>query len=376
MPYHILENRGGGAEVQAWLLAKELARRGFEVSYIAQSVRGKAGKIERINGVTIRWVRYAHYFRWANGWEYYRALRIVDPDIVVERMTSFVTGIIGFYKEKYGKKFAWICTDNESPRRWHFLKNQIKTNKANKVGTLKSLVFLLNAIIYDLSRHYGMKKVTWVFTQNESQKKLLKREFGLASFEMLSGHEIPEHVFPIEQRLSNKIILWVANLGPKKRPELFIELARISENKDLKFIMIGGRDDKEYIRKLFKDVPNNLLWLGRLPFDETLSWFDKATAFINTSPTEGFPNTFVQAWVRGIPVITLGVNPDGIIEKYYLGYVASDEKEALKFLIFLIGNPDNYKRISKNAFFYASKNHSIKVAADNFLKTLGITPAA
>ncbi len=90
MPFHMREGRGGGAEVQAWLLATELACRGFEVSYIAQSVQGKAGQRETIDGVTVRWVRYAHHFRWSNGAGYYRALAEISPDVVVQRTTSFM----------------------------------------------------------------------------------------------------------------------------------------------------------------------------------------------------------------------------------------------------------------------------------------------
>src|SRR5678809_1066844 len=87
MPYHIAEDRGGGAEVQAWFLARELARRGFRCSYIAQSVKGKQGTTELMDGVTIHWVRYAHRFRWSNARAYYRALARVDADIVVQRMS-------------------------------------------------------------------------------------------------------------------------------------------------------------------------------------------------------------------------------------------------------------------------------------------------
>jgi glycosyltransferase involved in cell wall biosynthesis len=372
MPYHILENRGGGAEVQAWLLARELARRGHEVTYIAQRVNDKRGRLQMLDGVTIRWSRYAHYFRWTNGWEYYGALKEANPDIVVQRMTSFVTGIIGFYIKKYKKKFVWICTDNESPKRWLFLNGQLEINKRQKVNLAKSLIFLFNAFIYDLSRQWGMKRVSHAFTQNEFQKKTLKEEFGLESFLMISGHEIPQNIRSIKERLENRIILWVANLGQKKKPEKFIELAKIAETSKFRFIMIGSKDDNAYIKRLFKDKPDNLEWLGRLPFDETLSWFDKAAFFVNTSNDEGFPNTFIQAWLRGVPVITLGVDPDGVIDKHKLGYVARDERGILNHLIFLMNDRTTYKEIAENASRYAQEKHSISAMTDNFLNVLAI----
>jgi len=370
MPFHILENRGGGAEVQAWLLAKQLALRGYDVSYVAQSIENRKEKLQIVDGVTIRWVRYAHYLSWTNGWQYYRALKETDPDIVVQRMTSFVTGVIGFYIKKYKKKFVWICTDNKSPKRWVFLNSQIEINKRNKVNIIKSLIFLFNVFIYDLSRQYGMRRVTHAFTQNGIQKKLLKEEFGIESFLIISGHEVPQHIRPIEERRANKIVLWVANLGQKKRPEKFIELTKIAEASRLRFIMIGGRDDEAYIRRLFKEKPDNLKWLERLPFDEALRWFDKAAFLVNTSNDEGFPNTFIQAWMRGIPVITLGVDPDGIIEKHKLGYVARDVRGILNYLVYLTNDREAYKEIAENAFKYAREKHSVAAMADSFLNVL------
>ena len=75
MPFHILEQRGGGSEVQAWLLAKELALQGYDVSYIAQSVTGKDGITKNVDNVKIRWLRYFPKFWLSNCLSYYRCLR-------------------------------------------------------------------------------------------------------------------------------------------------------------------------------------------------------------------------------------------------------------------------------------------------------------
>lgn len=372
MPFHIAEGRGGGAEVQAWLLAKELARRGFETSYIAQSVKGKAGRTEVSCGVTLSWVPYAHHFRWANAAAYYRALSALDPQIVVQRGASFMTGVNALWCRRHGARLAWICSDNAMPHRWMHWRLQRRANAREKVALPKAAVFLGNALINDLSRHWGMRHVTWAFTQNDLQSTGLRREFGRTSFRMMTGHEVPDRIRPAEQRRKDGMVLWVANLGPRKRPEVFVELARQCADRKLKFVMVGGRDDPDYLHRLLADAPANLQWLGRLPFEETLSWFDRAAVFVNTSTQEGegFPNTFIQAWLRGVPVLSLGVDPDDILAAHRLGAVEPKIEDLVVRLQVLLQSPDMYQAVSESAREYALPRHSIGTATTLFLTSL------
>ena len=371
MDYHHTE-RMGGAEVQAWLLAKELARRGYIVNYICHSISGNSGQTQFVDGVTIHWLRFYNHFKWMTTSQYYSTLRRLRPDIIIQRYTSFTTGILGIYARLNNIQFAWICCDNAIPFKWFFLKNQIVANSRLHVSYIKGLVFLFNAMIYDISRHIGMRYATTYFTQNQEQYNNVYLNFKKRSFRIISGHDLS--VIPIKDVCNtqrNKIVLWVGNLGKNKRPEKFIELANMNENSDLKFVMIGRLVENNK-KELFTNAPQNFNWLGELPFDEANKWFTEAIAFVHTSNElyVGFPNTFIQAWLNGVPVITLHVNPNKVITRYDLGCVCKTVEEMSDALNSLLADRDEYYKRSKRIATYARENHSIEKAVDSLLNNL------
>lgn len=378
MPFHIMEMRGGGAEVQAWLLAKELARRGFDVHYVAMSVRGKAGTTERINGVTLHWLPYREHLRWVQSGNWYRALKAIDPDLVIQRMSSETTGVIGLYARRHGKAFSWICTGDSIPRRWLHLNRQVEANRAKAPGAMKSLVFLADAAVKDVMRQMGMRCLTHAFTQNEAQRRDLKAAFGLDSFPLPSGHERPAAVSDAEARRREAIVFWAGTLGPQKRPQLFGDLARRFEGAPVRFVMAGGHADAAYRERVVAALPPNVEWLGVVPFEETLAWFNRAAVLVNTSPPlgEGFPNTFIQAWLRGVPVLTLGVDPDGIVREHGLGRVAASVDEMAGALADLLAHPTGYLRIAEHVAAFARERFTVERVADCFLDAVGAAPVA
>jgi glycosyltransferase involved in cell wall biosynthesis len=372
MPWHISE-RGGGAEVQANYLAQELAERGYIVSYVCQTtVVSKINTIEKIDSINVHYLKPSGRLQWQDQNKYLVPLQKTQPDYVLQRLSSNVTYVLGKYCSKNNCKLVWFCTDNKSPfSDFHFSKFK-EHSTVTSLGIVKYVLFAINNRLMDFYRNKGLKQVDFAFSQNDFQKEKVKSNFGLESNRMISGHPLPSVNHSISQHFNSKTILWCANFGTHKRPELFIELASKMQHTDLKFVMVGGHSDKEYVKQLLANKPDNLTTTGKLNFDDALSYFNNATIFVNTSTPggDGFPNTFIQAWLRHVPVISFGFDPDDVIVNNNLGYNVSNINEAIKRMTDVFDSQNKYEELSVSAYNYAIENHSIKRMTDNFLKAI------
>ena len=81
----------------------------------------------------------------------------------------------------------------------------------------------------------------------------------------------------------------------------------------------------------------NVTFHGPLPYGEANELYGRAKLLLNTSDVEGFPNSYLQAWVRGVPVVTF-IDPDRVIEREGLGDVARSPAELGGLIASLLGD--------------------------------------
>ncbi len=96
----------------------------------------------------------------------------------------------------------------------------------------------------------------------------------------------------------------------------------------------------------------NLKFHGQVKFGMTRALFARARIFVNTSSFEGFPNTYLQAWANGVPVVAT-FDPDGIIAARGLGVTVSSAAEAAAAAQALLAAPDAWAAASARCLAYA-----------------------
>ena len=220
----------------------------------------------------------------------------------------------------------------------------------------------------ELLRVYGLKTANYVVAQTHHQKDVLFSRYGREADLLLpNAHPLPDT--NCEVKSSSPLVIWVANSTKVKRPELFVKLAKFYETSDVTFVMVGRTftHDREWIESL-KSTPN-LEHLGPLPTTEVQSLMERAWVMVSTSSAEGFPNTFIQSWMRATPVLSLTVDPDGSLEAGVSGYVSKSIEQMKSHLDDLLASPGLRHRLGDQAKRHATENFSIS-ALDPLLKLI------
>ena len=112
----------------------------------------------------------------------------------------------------------------------------------------------------------------------------------------------------------------------------------------------------EAIRDAAARLPN-VEFKGFLPLEEVERWYDQGRVLVNTSFYEGMPNTFLQAWARGIPTVAtvdVGAKLDGNL----IYEVFSDVEKAAFEIERLFSDQNHWTRASERVQRYFNAQHS------------------
>jgi glycosyltransferase involved in cell wall biosynthesis len=290
----------GGESVQHTLLARAFAEKGWQVSMISQDLGQEDGTV--VDGIQVwktfdqkaglPYLRFIHP-RLTSIW---RALKSADADIYFQSCAGLMTGAVARFAASRGRKMIFRGAHDTD-----FMPGEELINNAR------------DRRFY----WYGLKRAGIISVQSEMQQKLLHDNHNLSSVVVDMAAEIPPSVADEARDID---VLWVNNMRQFKRPEIVLDIARAMP--ETSFAMIGGpmRPDRSIFYKMEEEAKSieNLDFIGPVPYGEVNSYFSRAKVLLNTSDSEGFPNSFLQAWVRCAPVISY-FDPDGFIERYGLG---------------------------------------------------------
>lgn len=218
---------------------------------------------------------------------------------------------------------------------------------------------------------WALHQAQGIVCQTQEQRAMLARTEGLQSY--VFPNAIP---LPSVREEGRTEVIWVGEAHEWKQPEMFMRLALTLPNQS--FTIIAMPRNLEYFEKVVsktRDIPN-VGFQNSVPYNEMPRFIEKSRLLVNTSRFEGIPYSFTQAAAYGVPVASLNIDPDGLLEKHQIGRCAQgSELRLVQDVHDLIAYPRQWKRFHEQALKYAESNCAIqkvgRLYEKLFLKCVG-----
>ncbi len=273
-----------------------------------------------------------------------RLLRQLRPDVIYQRVACAYTGIAAYYAKHAGCNMVWhIAHDND-----------LSVQGASFSGPVVKRIE--NAMI-----RYGIRNATRIIAQTAHQAELLVTHYGRNAVAVVPNlHPLPSETI---DKSGCVTVVWVANFKTWKQPEVFVRLAaELGGIGGVRFVMVGAPHTGKSPRldPLLAQINATpaLEYVGPKSQEEVNEILAKAHIFVNTSRYEGFANTFIQAWMRRVPVVSLHVNPDNVFGTQQVGIHAGDYEGLKSAVMRLILDAPQREALGAAARAYALNHHS------------------
>ncbi len=344
----------GGAEVQFYLLARELAGDpSFHVSVLT-TVKGEPS-IEQQGSLTIV-TRSGRGRIASNGagsvrgyvsafTDMFRTLAAMDADVYVHAGAGIEVGAYALICRLLRRRFIFVVASNAD----------LSEDHRPVRGPL--------AWVYPM----GLRLAAALICRSRDQLNMLQSRYRRMGMLVRTGHALVEG--PVRSSPAPSTILWVGRMHPLKQPGMFLDLAARLPNE--RWVMAIQDDPAhpdlgEEVQRRARELPNVTLFRN-VPLDQIGRFFEDAKMFINTSTYEGYPNTFVQAALHGAPILSWAVDPDKVLTEKGMGLCAGGSFGRLAEAVERLCADEAFRRsLGGQARAYAREHHDLNRSAEAF----------
>lgn len=280
----------------------------------------------------------------------------LEPDVIYQRGGQPFLAVASYYCRSHDCKVIWHIASESDVKPFH-----LEWNRSILFGYIDKK-FL----------EYGVRNADYIIGQAKYQDELLQQAYDRKCDLIVPNfHPLPKREIKKENPVK---IVWVSNFKKMKQPEIFIRLAGEFENReDVRFVMAGrpGQGKWQIELETRMDGLRNLEYLGEIQQDEVNRILCESHIFVNTSTFEGFPNTFIQAWMRKLPVVSLRVNPDNLLTEKEIGLHSESFAQMVTDVRRLINDRKLREEMGDNAQEYAFENHTVEKNVEKIIRLFG-----
>ncbi len=341
----------GGAERQQWMVARALAQCGWDVTVGVRRPELGAGGTMHPDGVQFVDIGRGHIL--AAWYQFFRSER---PDWWFWQCASHLFGFGVALAKVFGVKTIFAAGVDRD-------------------------VFVRRALYHKPrwwpAYAFGLWRTDRIVLQHRGQQEDLRRGWQKKSSVVPNIICSTHPALPRSQRTN--AVAWVAALRVAKRPDRLVEIARLLP--DVRFVVCGSKSTYMTPRgysdaaiEAFTSTPN-IEYRGQISPQDALRLARESALLLSTSVEEGFPQTFLEAWSAGTPVVTLGIDPDGVISGEPLGAVCRNVSEAAGAIARLLQDEAHWTSVSDRARQHVARAHSPAAAIAALERSMGATGA-
>lgn len=359
----LLGKNTGGAERRITVLARNFARRGHQVTFVAA---GYDGPEEKIDGVDVRsgWLS-GHGVR---GLRYltYRLPRLrqvlleTGADAYITLMPTFYSATVMDAARRLGKPgLLGISSDDDL---------QIKTGRRSFItGTSFFELNIIAPLAYQFMYVPALHTASCIITQNSWQEKRCG-QLKLRSRLIPNPVEVPPA--DMDNLPPKWDAVWVGNIASEVREGIkgFDDLARLVQKMpDVRFCIVGEFYQGLSGRLNELKQASHVCLTGPLSHAETMQVMAQSRLVINTSRVEGFSNVMLEGWALGRPMVSLNVDPDNLLSTGKLGHCAGGNLDKMSSSIRqLLSNAQEYQAVSQRGREYIQENYEAGAICEQY----------
>lgn len=165
-----------------------------------------------------------------------------------------------------------------------------------------------------------------IVVQTRAQQRLAAERFGRKAEVIANPIALADDDVQGVPSVPGGYALWIGKADRVKRPELALAVARACP--EVRFKLVVNPADHALFVEVQRQRPENAEIIPNATPAAVASLFAEAFCLLNTSVFEGFPNTILEAGRHGVPVVSLTVDPDGIIARLDAGAAAQGNLDA------------------------------------------------
>ena len=166
-------------------------------------------------------------------------------------------------------------------------------------------------------------------------------------------------------------LIFVGRIAEEKNVPYLIDVMSdiIKKKSNIKLLIIGDGPDKEKYEKysIKKNTSKNVIFTGKVAWDDIPVYYSLGNAFISASTTETQGLTIIEAMASSLPAICINDESfSGTVVNDLNGYLFDDKKDCEDKILKLANDKKLVKYLSNGALMSADK-HSSKYFAERVL---------